>query len=460
MSTGDVNRGRTVTDQIRRRAGDFIAIIALIAVAALVGGYVLAQEGLKLPSWFPALGSHTYTIKAEFQTGQALTPGQGQAVTIAGVKVGLITGVDLQNGLALVTMQIDNSDLPIYRNATMLMRPKTQLDDMTIELDKGTPAAGALHSGETIPVSQTAPNADLDELLAALDADTRSYLQLLVGSAGPALAGRGTELSAALRRFDPTTRDFEEINRLLAKRSDDLAEVTHNLALLTSAISTRDDELANLVRASNQVFSAFARENQALSSTIDKLPGALTAANSSLGKLATTGTLAQSALGALQPTAKNLAPAERASQTLFRSTTGVLKNQIGPFTTAAQPTVSELVPTAEKLVESTPNLTSALGVLNTFFNELAYNPGPSQPGFLFYLDWLNHNLNSVLSTSDAGGPLVQSSLLFLPEAVSSLLCSSASSNPGIGLAIAPLNLPECVKTFSGGTTGASGATGG
>ena len=34
-------------------------------------------------------------------------------------------------------------------------------------------------------------------------------------------------------------------------------------------------------------------------------------------------------------------------------------------------------------------------MFNEFFNELANNPGKSQGGFLFFLDWANHNLNSV-----------------------------------------------------------------
>ena len=43
-------------------------------------------------------------------------------------------------------------------------------------------------------------------------------------------------------------------------------------------------------------------------------------------------------------------------------------------------------------------------MLNEFFNELAYNPGPSKGGFLFFLDWGNHNLNSVVSSADATRP--------------------------------------------------------
>ena len=60
----------------------------MVVIAAAVGGYILAHENLKLPGWVPVLGRNYYTLKADIQTAQAVTPGQGQAVTIAGAKIG------------------------------------------------------------------------------------------------------------------------------------------------------------------------------------------------------------------------------------------------------------------------------------------------------------------------------------------------------------------------------------
>src|SRR5438445_7296882 len=87
--------GLSVRDQIERYRTAFIAVVTMIVIAAGVGGYILAHENLKLPSWVPLLGRSYFTMKADFQTSQALTPGQGQAVTIAGAKVGEIARVDL-----------------------------------------------------------------------------------------------------------------------------------------------------------------------------------------------------------------------------------------------------------------------------------------------------------------------------------------------------------------------------
>src|SRR5438445_5636202 len=144
MSPDGREGGLTVRDQIERYRSAFIAVISMIAIAAVVGGYILSHENLKLPSWVPFLGHSYYTLKAEIQTAQAVTPGQGQAVTIAGAKVGEIASVDLNNGIATVTMKVTPKYARFYRDATLLMRPKTGLQDMTIEVNPGTPSAGPL----------------------------------------------------------------------------------------------------------------------------------------------------------------------------------------------------------------------------------------------------------------------------------------------------------------------------
>src|SRR5205807_7133608 len=91
--------GLTVREQIERYRTAFIAVVTMVVIAALVGGYILAHENLHLPGWVPVLGHEYYDLRAEFQTAQAVTPGQGQAVTIAGAKVGEVSTVELHNGI-------------------------------------------------------------------------------------------------------------------------------------------------------------------------------------------------------------------------------------------------------------------------------------------------------------------------------------------------------------------------
>ena len=88
--------GLSVRDQIERYRSAFIAVVTMIVIAAAVGGYILAHENLKLPGWVPVLGRNYYTLKADFQTAQAVTPGPGPGGHDRRRKIGEIASVDLQ----------------------------------------------------------------------------------------------------------------------------------------------------------------------------------------------------------------------------------------------------------------------------------------------------------------------------------------------------------------------------
>ena len=418
----------------------------MIVIAAVVGGYILAHQNLHLPGWVPVLGKNWYTLKARFQTAQAVAPGQGQAVTIAGAKVGEVASVNVQDGVATVTMQVTPKYARFYKNATMLMRPKTALQDMTIEINPGPPGPGKLHSGEVLPVSQTSPNGNFDEFLAGLDAETRFYLQALLAGAGEGLYHNGRALSATLKRFLPTTRLGTEITHELQRRHQNIARSIHNFRLLVQAIGGKDEQLAELVDASNAVFATFAKEDANFRRTLHLLPGALEKTGNELAKVKTASHALGSTLTALEPFAKGLKPAQEATRKLSLKTTPIIKNEVRPFAREILPVVNELAPSTEKLALAFPKLTVSFGVLNEFFNELAYNPGPKKGGFLFFLDWGNHDLNSVVSSADANGPLGRSLVYFNCE-VLPILKGVSEVNPTVKLLVSLLNPPtegECV----------------
>src|SRR6478609_6265753 len=104
---------------IRKHFRDFIAI-ALMLVVGLVAAYVIVQnQRLRIP----ILEEKPFELKAEFTTAQAVVPGQGQSIRVAGVKIGDVTDVDVEDGKGVVTFDIDRQYLPIYKDATVLMRP-------------------------------------------------------------------------------------------------------------------------------------------------------------------------------------------------------------------------------------------------------------------------------------------------------------------------------------------------
>ena len=109
----------------------------------------------------------------------------------------------------------------------------------------------------------------------------------------------------------------------------------------------------------------------------------------------------------LLPFARNLGPALRASRPLFRDTTPVIADQLRPFSVAVQPLARTLAPASAQLARTIPNLSKSFGVLNTLFNELAYQPPGQEQGYLFWGSWLAHIADSLASAQDANGPVLQ-----------------------------------------------------
>jgi phospholipid/cholesterol/gamma-HCH transport system substrate-binding protein len=452
MEANEVQRkgregGLSVRDQIERYRTAFIAVITMVIIAAAVGGYILAHENFKLPSWVPLLGHNYYTLKADFQTAQAVTPGQGQAVTVAGAKIGEIASVDLHQGIAVVTMKVTPRYAHFYKNATLLLRPKTQLQDITIEVNPGTPSAGKLRSGEVLPLSQTAPNINFDEFLAGLDTETQAYLRELLAGAGEGLDHNNLAFAATLKRFEPAARFGKEIQRELARRDENVARSIHNFSLLTEALGTKDKQISQLVDASNAVFETFSKEDANLQSTLHLLPSALHKTGVNLGKLGEASDQIGPALHKLRPFAKSLGPAQEATRRFAERTTPIFKSEIRPFAREILPTVNELGPDTQGLGQAFPKLATSFSVLDEFFNELAYNPGKGKAGFDFFLDWANHNLNSVVSNADAHGTIGRSLIYFncnLLPIFEGAAKVNATVEVLIGL-LKPPTGPECVS---------------
>jgi phospholipid/cholesterol/gamma-HCH transport system substrate-binding protein len=386
---------------IKAHLADFTAIIVLLVLSVVVAGYVLSHERFR----FPFIEASPYTLNAEFSTAQAVTPGQGQSVRVSGVQIGEIGNVSLRNGMAVVQMNIDPKYKNlIHTNATALLRPKTGLKDMFIELQPGSKAAPVAKQGWTMPVSNTLPDVDVDEILASLDGDTRNYLKLLVNGAGQGLQGKGgSELAQVFQRFEPTHQDLARLNRAVAVRGTDLRQLVNSLQRLNTALGHNQSQIVRLVDASSTVFRAFASQDSNISAAIRDLPGTLAQTTDTLNEVTTFANLLGPTAAKLLPAAKALPAANAAVTALAKPSAPIIQNQIRPFVVAARPLVRNLKPAAENLAAATPNLIKTFDVVNRFANMLGYNPGDTEHGYLWWLAWLDHNARTLFSVQDANG---------------------------------------------------------
>lgn len=415
---------------LARYGGHALALAGIIVLALGVAAYVTAHQRLHFP-WQKRM-----TIVAEFSTAQSVTPGQGQTVTVAGVEVGEIGPVTLKDGRARVTMELEPDKLPaIYSNARLLLRPKTGLNDMSIDLnpgspERGKPDQGRLHDGDVLPVWNTLPNVNPDEVLAALDADTRRYLTIVANAGGQGIGNRGVDLRRVLAASQPTLSSTRRVTRALADRRAKVQRLVRNMRLLSEATADSDKQLVRLVDGSSAVFDTIGSHDAQLAASVERLPGALHATRDALGQARYLSDELRPTAHDLRPAVRELGPALTQVRPLLRDATPILRDELRPLVREATPLVQELRPSVRRLRPATANLVRTGGVLNYVVNELGYNPPGPEEGYLFWLAWFTHNADSVLSVEDAHGAVWRGLVV--------VGCSSAGEVLGSNPALAPL----------------------
>ncbi|HYH52782.1 MAG TPA: MlaD family protein [Solirubrobacterales bacterium] len=393
--------------QARGHRKDTIAIfvLAIAGIAMTLG--IFTQQKASLPAWLPVVGEEFEQITAEFSTAQAVTAGQGQSVNVAGIEIGKVTSVELENGHAVVGMDIQPEYMQlIHPNAEFLLRPKTGLNDMTVEVDPGS-GKESIEDGAHFTLNQTEPNTNLEAFLSTFDADTRSYIQLLVAGGAQGIGGRGKQVSNAFRRFQPFVHYTATLNKAIAARRVALARVIHNFGELTTELGRNDAIVKRFVTSSKDALGNFANEQESIQAAFEEFPSALQAARAGLASSNRFSQVAYPTLVQLIPQAQALDPAFRATERLFDETTEPIRDQIRPFTRQIRPTLTHGAEAAEPFEKTVRNFGNSLGGFNSFLNQLSYNPKGPKESYLFYLPWFNHNLNSAFSLQDAGGPILR-----------------------------------------------------
>jgi phospholipid/cholesterol/gamma-HCH transport system substrate-binding protein len=392
---------------LREHSRDVLAIAGLI-VLGLVSTWIIVQnQRLRVP----LIEETPFQLQAELETAQAVAPGQGQTVRVAGVRVGDVADVDYDDGTAVVTMDIDRKFLPVYRDATVLLRPTTGLKDMFLELDPGTPSAGEYDDGDAIPVANTAPDVNLDEILEALDSDTQAYLRLLLTGAGGGLENNGENLGELLGSLGPINKGLARLNGEVAKRKENLARLVHNMNTFFGRVGQEDAEIAAVIDSSNSALSAIAGEDLDVRRATGLLGPTLRDTRIALAETNDLATILKPALADLRPFARRLKPINESLGRLARATRSDIKHRIRPFVRAAREPVRDLRPASKSLADATPRLVTVARKLNKLGNMAAYNPNGAEPpgapsrdeGFLYWIGWLGHVGNSTFQAQDAHG---------------------------------------------------------
>ncbi len=252
-----------------------------------------------------------YEVQAVFASAGNVRP--NSQVRIAGVNVGKVTTIqNLAAGdpraaegetdepeagdegaapstAAVVTMQLDESALPLHTDATMKLRPRLFLEgNLFVDLKPGSPNAPVAEDGYVFPAGQTSLAVSLDEVLTTLQSDVRTDLQILLDQLGNAFADYGgAEGFRELYRSSPGAfRYTSQVNEaFLGKEPRDLSDLIVNFDSTVEALGRNGSDLQDLVTNLRIVLGSFAAESDALERGIAELPGVLEVGRPALASL-------------------------------------------------------------------------------------------------------------------------------------------------------------------------------
>jgi phospholipid/cholesterol/gamma-HCH transport system substrate-binding protein len=234
-----------------------------LAFCSLVLFTIVASIGITWP-W-----QHPYRLTAVFSSGDGILP--KNEVYVDGVRVGRVDDVQAVGGQARVSMTIDDAHaLPLYRDGSAEVRKKNLLNETYVELSRGTGAGGEMASGGLIPVEHTLTPVAIDQVLAILDPQTRDRLQLLLGSAGQALAGRGTDLNAEASSSNRLVGSLNGPAAELATRRQQLQSVVLELQRLYTTLAGQRDQVRDEFGTFNQVMGQLAGQEQQIGGTVQQ----------------------------------------------------------------------------------------------------------------------------------------------------------------------------------------------
>jgi phospholipid/cholesterol/gamma-HCH transport system substrate-binding protein len=277
-------RGEVPVSELQKRANP-VRVGGIFLVVVLIAVYFGFTKHIPF--------KHGYRLNAVFSSAVNIRP--KSPVRIAGVNVGKVTSARSEGSAALVSMEIESKGLPIHEDATLKLRPRIFLEgNLFVELQPGSPSAPVLSSGATIPVTQTFDPVQFDQVLDALNTDTRANLQTFLIEYGAALTAKPTAaedaeqapevrglngaqaLNKAYQRGPEALRDGTIVGQAVAgTETHDLSKLVASFEKVSAQLDVHEQELGELFGHFNTFLHSLAAQAPSLRTAVAELPGAV-----------------------------------------------------------------------------------------------------------------------------------------------------------------------------------------
>jgi phospholipid/cholesterol/gamma-HCH transport system substrate-binding protein len=336
---------------------------------------------------------HGYRLKGMFNNVINIAP--RSPVRIAGVSVGKVTSIRRVGNSGLVSMEIEGKGLPIHSDATLKIRPRIFLEgDFFVELQPGSPSARTLSSGATIPVTHTSDPVQLDQVLDALNTDTRANLQTFLVEYGRALEQKPTAAQDAeqapevrglngAQAFNKAFQIGPEALRkgaivsqaLAGETPHDLSKLFANIEKVTAQLDVHEQQLGELVGNFSTFLGAFAAQSPSVRAAIAQLPGTLHSAKRGFAELAAAAPSIRTFSLDLIPGVEELPSTITASYPWITETRATLApNELGGVATA----LKSVAPAFAGLIGAQPEFFDQIGLFNKCLSNVIFPAGNAE----------------------------------------------------------------------------------
>ena len=291
-------------------------------------------------------------------TAQAVTPGQGQTVNIAGVEVGEIASVKLRDGKAIIGMRIQPEVLAALQGrvgpAAAEDRPEGHGRRAHAGHQGRGPAGGGRRDPDLADAARRQPRRD-PRGAGLRHARLPACCCSTTAPQGLGSEQKGRELAQAIRRLEPTAKYAREINEGLAvRRPQPRARRAQLLAADRRARQAATRSSRTSCRTPTRSSTRWPARTRRCGRSCRSCRGRWTTTQATLGKVTTLADVLGPTLEALRPAARALGPSLRQTRPFLRESTPIIRDEIRPFTRAALPTVKELRPAMRDLAAATP----------------------------------------------------------------------------------------------------------
>jgi phospholipid/cholesterol/gamma-HCH transport system substrate-binding protein len=246
--------------------------LVYLAISLVVIGFIVTEVGVT-PPW-----SHPYSVTAIFTDAADILTNND--VYMDGVKVGHVGSVSVIDGQAHVQLVIDAADaLPVRPNATVEVRTKNLLGETYIDVQPGS-GSGRIADGGTIPVSQTVPITEIDQVLSILDPETVQRVQLLINAAGTATANNGANMNAGIASATQLISALNGPAVELSVRQQQVQDIVLELDRLYGVLAGQRAQVLAELGTWNQVMAQLAGQDSGIAGTLQQADALLQNVNS------------------------------------------------------------------------------------------------------------------------------------------------------------------------------------